>query len=210
MYQTILTKQQIELLPLLRRFSKNYYLVGGTAIALHINHRRSIDFDLFTSKRINRTNIKRIITDCNFSIQHLIYENSDQLHIIINAVKLTFYSFPYTIASNETFDNIISLPSLLDLAAMKAFALGRRAKWKDYVDMYFVLKNHFSLNEISTRANVLFDKEFSSKLFRQQLSYFDDIDYTETVEYISETISDNRIKTFLTDISTSKLTNMKH
>jgi len=203
MYKKILTKQQLELLPFLQKFSKSYYLVGGTAIALHIGHRRSIDFDMFTLKRINRTKIKKIINQCNFSIQHLIYEDSDQLHIIINAVKLTFYRFPYTITANCPFEKIISLPSLLDLGAMKAFALGRRAKWKDYVDMYFLFKNYFKFNEIADRAKLLFGKEFSSKLFRQQLSYFEDIDYTESVEFIAESVPEAIIKELLIDIATS-------
>ena len=47
MHKEILSKYQIELLPLLKQFKREYYLVGGTAIALHIGHRRSIDFDLF-------------------------------------------------------------------------------------------------------------------------------------------------------------------
>jgi hypothetical protein len=158
---------------------------------------------LFSSKKnINRTHIKKTISKCNFSIQHLIYENSDQLHIIINSVKLTFYNFPYTIDSNEKLDNIISFPSLLDLGAMKAFALGRRAKWKDYVDMYFLFKNHFNLNDITIRANELFGKEFSSKLFRQQLCYFDDIDFSETIDFIDENVPEYVVKTFLTDVST--------
>jgi hypothetical protein len=208
MYKTILTKQQLELLPLLQKFSKSYYLVGGTAIALHIGHRRSIDFDMFTLKRINRTKIKKIINQCNFSIQHLIYEDSDQLHIIINSVKLTFYLFPYTIKANCRFEKIISLPSLLDLGAMKAFALGRRAKWKDYVDMYFLFKNYFKFNEISDRAKLLFGKEFSSKLFRQQLSYFEDIDYTESVDFIAENVSEDIIKELLIDVATSTFYNV--
>ena len=48
MHDNILTNEQRNLLPLIKAFSKDYYLVGGTAIALHIGHRRSIDFDLFT------------------------------------------------------------------------------------------------------------------------------------------------------------------
>ena len=44
MYKEILNSQQIELLPLMSQFKREYYLVGGTAIALYIGHRRSIDF----------------------------------------------------------------------------------------------------------------------------------------------------------------------
>ena len=51
MHKEILTKEQVELLPLLKEFKGKFYLVGGTAIALHIGHRRSIDFDLFSEKK---------------------------------------------------------------------------------------------------------------------------------------------------------------
>ena len=61
MFKNILTANQLKLLPLVREFSRDYYLVGGTAIALHLGHRRSIDFDLFTSRRLKKQSIKRTI-----------------------------------------------------------------------------------------------------------------------------------------------------
>jgi len=59
-----------------------------------------------------------------------------------------------------------------------------RVKWKDYVDLYFVIKDHFSINEITKRAEKIFGAEFNEKLFRSQLAYFKDIDYTEEVIYL--------------------------
>ena len=98
------------------------------------------------------------------------------------------------------------LPSLLDLAAMKAYALGRRSKWKDYVDLYFLLKDHFSIDDIADRAEVIFGELFSSKMFRIQLSYFEDVDYSEEVEYlISNPPSNQEIQGFLTEVSTDIL-----
>jgi hypothetical protein len=47
MHEEILTKNQLELLSLIRVFNRSFYLVGGTAIALYLGHRQSIDFDLF-------------------------------------------------------------------------------------------------------------------------------------------------------------------
>jgi len=67
------------------------------------------------------------------------------------------------------------------LSSMKAFALGRRAKWKDYVDMYFILKSGYTIKEISKKSLEIFGHEFNEKIFRVQLSYFEDIDYTEKV-----------------------------
>ena len=57
MHKEILTLEQLELTPLLKKFSKDFYLVGGTAIAFHIGHRRSIDFDLFTAKEFDNITI---------------------------------------------------------------------------------------------------------------------------------------------------------
>jgi hypothetical protein len=92
----------------------------------------------------------------------------------------------------------------LDLAAMKAYALGRRSKWKDYVDLYFLLSNKFSLNELSDRASSIYGDLFSDKLFRSQLSYFEDVDYSEEIEYLIPTPpSEEEIKDRLVSISTT-------
>ena len=87
---------------------------------------------------------------------------------------------------NYPFEIIIKLPQLIDLAAMKAFALGGGAKWKDYVDMYFLLRDHFSIHEIGRRSNELYKDMFNLKLFRQQLAYFKDIDYSESVKFLND------------------------
>lgn len=202
MHKEILTENQKLLLPLIKLFSKEYYLVGGTAIALHIGHRRSIDFDLFTDKNIKRKRIKAIIEENKYPTKDIIFEAFDQMHLIINSVKLTFFNFPYKIDTNINFEGIINMPSLLDLAAMKAYALGGRAKWKDYVDLYFILKDYYNLKEISTRAKEIFQDFFNPKLFREQLSYFDDVDYSEDIEYIKETINNDKIKNSLIDVAT--------
>ena len=58
MHLEILTERQRELLPFVAQFKHSFYLVGGTAIALHIGHRRSIDFDLFTATKLNKTSVR--------------------------------------------------------------------------------------------------------------------------------------------------------
>ena len=69
---------------------------------------------------------------------------------------------------------------------MKAYALGRRAKWKDYVDLYFIMKKYKGVAEIITRAKRIFRNEFNEKIFRARLAYFKDIDYSEKVIYLKE------------------------
>ena len=84
---------------------------------------------------------------------------------------------------------------------MKVHALGGRSKWKDYVDLYFIFKR-YSLEEVSNLANKLFGGEFNERLLREQLAYYKDIDYTETIEYLKGMkVGDDEIKKTLTEIS---------
>jgi hypothetical protein len=129
--------------------------------------------------------------------QVFIFEDSDQLHLTVNNVKVTFFSFPYPIQHEVRIDSYITIPSLITLASMKAFALGRRAKWKDYVDLYFILKNHYTIDDICREASANFDQMFSEKLFREQLAFHKDIDYSEPIEYISTPVPEDEIKDFL-------------
>jgi len=198
MHTEIFTAGQVELLPFIKEFKRSFYMVGGTAIALHLGHRRSIDFDLFTSSQLNKTRIKAKLLHIPFN-QTPVFEDYDQLHLLVNNVKLTFFSYPYSVNHLINIGSIISIPSLLSLAAMKAFALGRRAKWKDYVDLYFILREHYTIQEISREAENIFNQQFSEKLFREQLAFHKDIDYTEPVEFIVPTKTDDEIKEFLID-----------
>jgi len=206
MHSEILTEEQRKLLPLIRSFSNDYYLVGGTAIALYIGHRRSIDFDLFTTQDIKRKNIRNLIDKSGFTVDNLLYEAFDQMHLVINSVKITFFNFPHKIVHLMDFDGIIKIPTLLDLAAMKTYALGGRAKWKDYVDLYFILKDRYDLKELSARATEIFGAYFNEKLFREQLCFFDDIDYSEKVEYIGDEINEEEIRKFLVNIAITQFT----
>jgi hypothetical protein len=201
MHSEILTIKQQELLPFISQFKRTFYLVGGTAIALHLGHRESVDYDLFTSNRLNKSRIKQQLSTIPFR-RKIIFEDVDQLHFHINDVKVTFFNYPYKVEHPVSINKTITMPSLISLSAMKAFALGRRAKWKDYVDLYFILKNHFSIAAISREATKLFNEQFSEKLFRQQLAFHKDIDYSETVQYLPGfKVNPEEVTQFLTDIS---------
>lgn len=201
MHTEIFNKNQVELLPLVKQFKKEFYLVGGTAIAMYIGHRRSIDFDLFKLSPLKPKSIIQTISD--FEFQYSITRGvTEQLNVNIHDVKFTFFQYPFKVRANENLEDILRLPTLIDLAAMKAYALGRRSKWKDYVDIYFILKDHFTVKQISDRTTELFGQLFSEKLFRAQLSYFGDIDYTEAVEFLVPPVPDEEIKSFLIDKAT--------
>jgi len=145
-------------------------------------------------------------------IKNLIPENSnkiivnklDELTLIIDSVKITFFHYPYKITYPVSFGYRIKIPDLLTLSTMKAFALGHRAKWKDYVDLYFILKGGLSVSQISQKGREIFSGEFNEKLFRSQLSYFDEINYEETIEFMPGfEVSNDIIKNQLIEFSLS-------
>ena len=181
MHLEILNKEQEELLPILSQFKREYYLVGGTAIALHIGHRESIDFDLFKEKDIRKKDVYTKLKNLDYKVSFADY---NQINMLSSGVKITFFSFPYQVPLNSEVKNFLKMPDLLTLGAMKAFALGRRSKWKDYVDLYFILKFHFTFIEIANQAKEIFKEEFIEKQFIAQLGFFKGINYSEEVIYL--------------------------
>lgn len=88
------------------------------------------------------TNIKE--TGCCAGVS--IFCNSPgvgQIHFNIHNVKLTFYCYPFVIPANIFYQNYFRISELITLAAMKVFAFGGRGKWKDYVGLYFLIKQFF-------------------------------------------------------------------
>ena len=141
-------------------------------------------------KKINTAKIPYVVTR----------RVSEQINLIMNTVKITFFQYPYAIEANVDFENTFRMPDLLTLAAMKAYALGRRAKWKDYVDLYFLLRSYYTLDQIVQKADTLFGQMFSGKLFRAQLAFHKDIDFSEPVDYMPGfEVSEQEIKDFLID-----------
>lgn len=200
----ILTPPQLQMLDLVSQFGKDYYLVGGTALALQLGHRRSIDFDLFTGNSFDNDRIIAKVQQY-FPVQQVYINQTDQLTLISNGVQMTWYKYEYPVQTDVSWEGIINLPNILSIAAMKAYALGRRAKWKDYVDLYFVLQQ-YSLKQIAQKAvKIVGDNMFDEILLREQLAYFDDINYQEKVEYMSGfEVNDEVIKQKLIEIATTE------
>lgn len=200
MNTNIFNTDQEKLLAFIQTFSSEYYLVGGTAIALHLGHRRSIDFDLFTDHTFDPMIVRNKINKYKH-IEYTFSQGSGELTVLIEHVKFTFFHYPFVIERPIDFNPYIRLPDLITLGAMKAFALGKRAKWKDYVDMFFIFQR-YSFQEVVEKTDSIFKDEFNEKLFRTQLAYFADIDYTEQIEYMTGfEKKDEEIKTFLENIS---------
>lgn len=203
MHKEVLYKNQIEIISILEIFNKSFYLAWWTAIALILWHRKSLDFDLFSSKQIDKNKIVKKLKENDFKISRILVDNSkDELSLIISWVKITFLYYPFDIKLENTnkFEKI-KLPTIETLWAMKFYTLWRRWKRKDYVDIYSILKSGISFNNISKLTESIFKWAYNEKLLREQLCYFDDIDFSEEVDYIWENIWEDEIKSFLENIS---------
>ena len=199
----ILSEKQKKLLPLIWNLKNKFFLWWWTAIALYLWHRKSIDFDLFTFDDVLPLNFI-INSENKFDFpKTLLFETSEQRDILIDGVKISYVVYPFNIWNNFLEDKFIKLPDLLTLAAMKAYTIWRRAKWKDYVDLYFLI-DKFWIENIINKAKQIYGWDFSVKLFVRQLWYFDDIDRSEKVEWIKWfEISDEEVKNKLKKLSLS-------
>lgn len=181
----------------LSRFSPPFTLGGGTAIMLQIGHRQSYDFDCFSEEIIDSTLIST--TKRVFGHSTTIKTKTQEIITMItpNNIEITFIAYPYRPLKKSVQTNGIALFHMDDLTANKAFTIGRRPAWRDYVDLFMLMKlKIYSLDQIIKLAESKYSGEFSEKLFLQQLTYFDDVPIMET-KFLKSSHSDEEIKTYL-------------
>ena len=112
-------------------------------------------------------------------------------------IEISFVCHPYKPLQKFIETDSISLFHLDDLAANKAITIGKRGAWRDYVDLFFLLrKKLYSIDTLITLAEKKFAGMFSEKLFLEQLVYFDDLDIA-TIVFIKESYKEKEIKSFL-------------
>ena len=180
MHREVLTKRAAELFPSLVRFN-GFYLAGGTGLAVQIGHRVSVDFDLFCRREIKRTllpKLETVFADAA-SITPLV-NNADELTALVDGVKVTFLNYPFPVVDPLEDCEGVPVLSIREIAATKAYTIGRRGEYKDYVDLYFVLSAGYALlGEIIDLAESKFGDAFNARLFLEQLVFLDDVEDTE-------------------------------
>lgn len=195
-YPEILDEARLKVFKKLSVFKRDGYLAGGTALAMQIKHRRSVDFDIFTDKSIS--NSLKIKVNKIFGPVDYYVDTSDQIsfHTQDN-ISVTFVWYYYKRLFPLVPTASLALASYRDIMADKAHTIGRRGVWRDYVDFYLVLKNNYlKLDQIIDLAKTKFDGEFNESLFLEQLSYFGDVDIVP-VDFIAGKTGADEIKSYL-------------
>ncbi len=142
MHYEILDKNRINILPKLVIWQDRFYLAGGTALALYLGHRDSIDFDFFTQNKFDEnklvSEINEVFNGCIVQIVQL--ENQTVTVLIDNDIKISFFYYEYKMIEYLIKDEYFEFASVIDIACMKLSAICSRSVSKDYIDLYFILK----------------------------------------------------------------------
>lgn len=170
----------------------NFYLVGGTALALQLGHRKSIDIDLFGNAEIKEDEFTDILTD--YGTIQILKKSKNILVLSVDGIKLDFVHYKYDWIENFNIIDDIRLASKPDIMAMKLNAIAGRGSKKDFIDLYYLLKE-FTLEEGLQYYTEKY-KDGSEFLVRKSLLYFKDAD-AEPSPFLLEELSWSEVKTFI-------------
>lgn len=173
---------------------KNYYLVGGTSLALQRGHRESVDIDLFGNNEINE--IEFTATLSKFGTPITLKKSKNIIVYSVSGIKLDFVNYHYQWLKPAKLIEHIRFASFEDIGAMKLNAIAGRGSKKDFIDLYLLLQE-FTLKDLFSFYKLKYT-DGSEFLVLKSLTYFDDADLENSPKmYLSETW--DTIKQFITD-----------
>jgi hypothetical protein len=175
----ILPPAQRLLWPELDQVPTEFTLYGGTAIALHLGHRQSVDFDFFGNRPFDPTELQAAIP---FLAEARVRQRErNTLTAILNRegqVAVSFFgvpNLPRLVAPLVSDDNGLKVASLLDLAGTKASVVQVRPERKDYLDLdVLITEGGITLPMALTAAQALYGASFNPQITLKALSYFED------------------------------------
>lgn len=180
---SILPEAQRRLWPELAAVPRGFVLYGGTAIALRLGHRASVDFDFFTTDPLDSG---RLLSEVAFLRgADVLQQEPATLTVSVDRggpIKISFFgtiTFGRVGAPEETADRVARVASLADLAATKAKVMLQRVEAKDYLDLAALLRAGLPLEEILGAARALFGNAFNPLIAQKTMSWFEGGDLTK-------------------------------
>jgi hypothetical protein len=187
-----------------------FMLYGGTALALHLGHRHSIDFDFFGNRPLDLAALEAGIPF--LSGARIIQREKNTLSAIVDRggrVKVSFFGVPKLVRLGQPHvvkDNGLQVASLIDLAGTKASVVQMRAEAKDYVDIDALLRlAKVGLPTALAAAQKLYGSSFNPEITLKALSYFDDGDLGSLPEEMKE-----RLVVAAREVDLEQLPNIDH
>lgn len=177
----VLPEAQRKLWTELSAVPREFLLYGGTALALHLGHRNSVDFDFFANRALNIAALQRDIPF--LAGAQIVQREKNTLSAIVNRggpVKISFFgvpNLPRLAPPHLARDNGLQIASLIDLAGTKASVVQVRAEAKDYIDIDALLtRANITLPTALAAALRLYGATFNPEITLKALSYFGDGD----------------------------------
>lgn len=169
-------------------FLNKFVLVGGSALTLYLHHRKSEDLDFFTYE--NLFNNKEILDYIKiFKQSEILNQTNEQIDILLDGVKITFFNAKWTFLK-PLYPQQFNIAPLESIAAMKVNSLFLRAKYRDYYDLYYLVKSGMGLKELFEVSKKVVPG-ITFKLLATALIYIDDIEedninHLEPIEQITK------------------------
>lgn len=196
LFYDILDGNRRKVLPLLKSFKKDFYLAGGTALALQIGHRDSVDFDFFSQEPFLTS---ALFEKClKVFGQHNLKKTQEEkgtLSIVVDKkIKLSFFEFGYKLIDKTLETENFVIASIADIGCMKLSAIVSRAVLKDYIDLFFIIKRTglAKLLDLSVKKF----PEIDTCLILKSLVYFEDLEETPIVFKHNSKIATDEIMDF--------------
>jgi len=186
----VLSDAQKEVLSLLGPALANsdFYLAGGTALALQVGHRTSVDLDWFSPKLGEPEALFRKLrsSEIDFEIQSISFET---VYITIHSVQASFIGYDYPMLQpNVPWSEFgIQLAGIDDIACMKLSAIASRGSKKDFIDLYYLIKHFHTLKDCLRLYNRKYGKRDMGHVVRS-LVYFTDAEDEPDIELIKPII----------------------
>ena len=181
----------MDLLKRLQRLPElsNIRLVGGTALALHLGHRKSVDLDLFGNFD-PVVSYRKLLSDAGYSVEGA--ENGTVQSLRVDNVKVDLVNYPYPWMDEALDEGGIKLAGLKDIAAMKLSAVANRGRKKDFIDVARLL-DVFSLDQMLSFYKEKFSVSDLSFPLRG-LMYFDDAEEDPMPERLDGNLTWDNVK----------------
>ena len=176
MYLETLPASAYELLKSIGKFDfiSRFYLAGGSAAALHLGHRISVDLDFFSRTEFFEPDAlqRALISIGPFKVQQ---QSSGTLVGSLKETQISFFSYPYPLVETGSVVEGIQVASLIDIALMKIIAINQRGAYRDFVDLYFICKTEIKLDGLLALIPQKYSKiEYPSYQILRSLVYFSD------------------------------------
>lgn len=174
-----------------------FYLAGGTAAALQLGHRESVDLDFFSPRPFTQEQWLEQLAQLGSVV--VLDTAPGTLHMLLNQVRLSFFHYAYPLITPTVEYQGLTMASLHDISLMKIVAISHRGARKDFIDLYVILTRVWPLAQALDSLPQKFTSRYSLAHILRSLQYFEDAEREPMPRLFDPGISWPKIKSFFQD-----------